>query len=92
MLCDDCWMPAHDGECPLTTLLPMIVPNMVTEDDVKAEVPEGVVVEFFRNVMTSVVIVRSQEPFDSRKVVAAMKTWIEPDPESVQMMEEMVEE
>jgi hypothetical protein len=75
VICDDCWL-GHEGECPLTTVLPMILPWEVTEDDVRVELPEDADVQFYRLDLVSVVIVQTKEPFDSRKVVAAMKTWI----------------
>ena len=76
-MCNDCWLWHEPGEeCPLTLVLPMIVPSDVTEDDVKANVPETAQVKFFRLPLTAVVIVRDREPFDSRKTVTAMKEWI----------------
>ena len=77
MLCDECWLHHEPGvEWPLTLVLAMIVPSEVTENDVVVNVPETAQVEFFRLAMTSVVIVRDRMPFDSRKVVTAMKEWI----------------
>lgn len=80
MICDECWLP-HDPsapECPKSVVLATIMPGQFSAADVAGHVPESVVVELFRLPLTVVVVLRSPEPFDTRPVVRAMKTWIEP--------------
>lgn len=75
-MCDECWLEAHEGDCPLTTVLAMILPSGTPEEEVVAALPEGALVEFWHLPMTYVAMVHAGQPFDSRKVVTVMKEWV----------------
>lgn len=79
-LCDECWLEAHEGECPLTTVLAMILPSDTPEEEVIAALPDDVAVEFWHLPMSYVAMVHAKQPFDSRKVVTVMKQWLDSEP------------